>query len=263
MVFQLIDRKIRKAFSDAAIQYDVLTSMHKEIGRELLHKIIDTEKNERILDVGMGTGWLTKRVSFYFPESLIVGLDVAEGMVDIANEKKEGFHIIHAHAAHLPFQEGSFDIILSNLALQWIVDLKTVFQGCHISLKEGGRFHFTLFGYNTLNELFDCLQRVWQEKKSGQALSVRRLPTMAEVDLYLQETGWRNIRVDYERIKVHFPSMMDLLKWIKAIGANSLSAQTYLGKDFFKRTNDLYNSSFRDRLGICATFEVIWAEAEK
>ena len=33
MIIKLIDQKIRKAFSDAAMQYDVLSGLHKEIGR--------------------------------------------------------------------------------------------------------------------------------------------------------------------------------------------------------------------------------------
>ncbi len=69
MVFQIIDQKIRSAFSNAAVQYDALTSLHKEIGRELAKKVIDNEEADYILDVGMGTGWLTKKISFYFPDS--------------------------------------------------------------------------------------------------------------------------------------------------------------------------------------------------
>jgi len=33
-MLKLIDRRIRRAFSNAAMQYDILTGMQKEIGRE-------------------------------------------------------------------------------------------------------------------------------------------------------------------------------------------------------------------------------------
>ena len=66
MPLQFIDQRIRNAFSDASIQYDVLTGMHKEIGRELVDKIKDHEPAQYILDVGMGTGWLTNRLTYFF-----------------------------------------------------------------------------------------------------------------------------------------------------------------------------------------------------
>ena len=50
MLLKFIDDKIRRAFSDAAVQYDVLTGLHKEIGRELLAKAAAHEGNGPILD---------------------------------------------------------------------------------------------------------------------------------------------------------------------------------------------------------------------
>src|SRR5262245_13370989 len=110
-MLQFIDKKIRGAFSNAAMQYDVLTSLHKEIGRDLLKKAgnglkpFPTKDNvipspaepERILDVGMGTGWLTNRITHYFPGSIVVGLDFAPGMIEVAGDQNdEGFKIIQA-----------------------------------------------------------------------------------------------------------------------------------------------------------------------
>ena len=86
MPIRYIDQKIRKAFSDAAVQYDVLTGLHKEIGRELIHKVKEREC-QRILDVGMGTGWLTNRLTYFFPESNVVGIDFASGMIEMAKQK--------------------------------------------------------------------------------------------------------------------------------------------------------------------------------
>ena len=64
MLIKLKD-KIRKAFSEAADQYDILASLQREIGRELIKKIVrlptGMPEARCILDVGCGTGYLTAK----------------------------------------------------------------------------------------------------------------------------------------------------------------------------------------------------------
>ena len=56
---------------------------------------------------------------------------------------------------------------------------------------------------------------------------------------------------------------MSMIKWVKDIGANALVKDTYMGKDLLLRTNEYYNANYQDRLGIYATFELIWVEAKR
>jgi len=259
-MFKTIDKKICEAFSDAAVQYDVLTSLHKEIGRDLLKKITAREQCSRILDIGMGPGWLTKRIAFYFPESKIIGTDFAPGMIDLAKNNSEGIQLIVADAGALPFQNDVFDIIVSNLAYQWVADLEHAFQSCYASLNEGGVFCFTAFGRNTLDELFVSLENATEQKMQ---LPFHRLASQEKITHAMEQSGFQDIQVDYERIKVRFPDMMGLMKWIKNIGANTLRNGTYIGKDLITRANEYYEQHFKDRFGIYTTFEVIWVEAKK
>lgn len=262
MFLDAIDRKIRQSFSDAAFQYDILTSLHKEIGRELSRKVIDNEQADYILDIGMGTGWLTNRLSFYLPESVIIGLDFASGMVNTAKKKWEEINVIQANAAVLPFKKNSFDMIVSNLAYQWIQDLDRTLRGNYAVLKDGGKIYLTLFGFNTFKELFHSLE---QTKTNGR-ISVtpfRRLPAMHDVVQSLDAAGFKQVKSDYEIIKVHFPEMYSLVKWIKDIGANVLNHEVPVGKQWLERANCYYEDHYKDKFGINATFEVIWLEGTK
>lgn len=263
MIFQLIDRKIRQAFSQAAIQYDVLASLHKEIGRELVKKILPTDPCRRILDIGMGTGWLTGRMAYYFPESQVVGLDFAQGMVEYARKAHEGFQIIQADARSMPFKAESFDVIASNLAFQWIPNLTHVFESCRRNLHKDGRLCLTLFGHRTFEELFTCLDQSKPCRFDTSPLPIRRLVDCSGVEQALRQAGFSQSSVDYEIIKVHFPDMMALMKWIRNIGANHLGEDLHIGKEWFVRANDRYDQMYRDRLGIISTFEVIWVDARK
>lgn len=258
MLLKAIDHRIRRAFSQAAIQYDLLTSLHKEIGRELIRKIIPIEENENILDVGMGTGWLTGKLAFYFPESKVIGLDFSTGMVDKAKQQKEGFDIIQANACVLPFQENTFDLIASNLAYQWIGDLDRAFEQCYSCLKPGGTLTLTMFGHDTFRELFESLEHASNGKRS-----FKRLAKEEQIKQALENAGFLEVETNYEIIKVHFPDMMSLMKWIKEIGANALEKESFIGKDLLKSANQYYNENFQDKFSIYATFEVIWAQARK
>lgn len=261
-MLNLIDQKIRKAFSSAAMQYDILTSLHKEIGRELLKEIDIKEGPLHILDVGMGTGYLTKKLVNHFAGSQVIGLDFAKGMIDYAKREAEGFKIVQANANHLPFRSETFDLIVSNLMYQWVSDLPGAFANCHDKLKPGGAFHFTLFGHDTFRELFASLEKT-RRAESMNTLPIRRLPTVDHAQSALEHAGFRNIDLDYERILVHFPEMKDLVRWIKDIGANALAKEFFIGKEWLSRASDYYDEHNRDRFGIVSTFEVIWGKARR
>lgn len=264
MILKSIDQKIRRAFSDSALQYEALTSLHKEIGRELTHKIPDVSFS-KILDIGMGSGWFTNRLKTLFPDSLVVGLDFADGMVDAARKYTEGFRIIQADASALPFKEASFDLITSNLAYQWVEDLPMAFERSYAVLGKEGILSLTMFGYETLQELFEALEYSTEENslQPGSFGPVRRLAKCEEIEEALESAGFEEVNVNSERIKVRFPDMMGLVQWTKNIGANNLEKNIYVGKDFLLRANDYYNEHFRDSFGITATFEVVWASGRK
>ncbi len=80
----------------------------------------------------------------------------------------------------------------------------------------------------------------------------------------LQEAGFRDVKIDYELIKVEFKDVHDLLNWLKNIGANRISTdKVFLGKQMLARVGEHYRSHFPYNDGICASFEVIWVYAKR
>jgi len=251
--------KIRRSFSDAADQYDILTSLHKEIGRELVKKVVKLNASN-ILDVGCGTGYVANKAKFFFPESRIIGIDIAEGMIEKAKALHEGIPIewVCADANILPFENNAFDLVLSNLAYQWMDNLPRSFAEVVRTLNTEGVFNITLFGHRTCQELFASL------KKVDPKINLRTLPSVKQVQEALIFAGFREATVDFELIKVQFKDVTDLLTWLKAIGANQLSdQQIFLGKNKLQQLQEYYSVHFPYHEGICASFEVIWVYAKK
>ena len=258
MIFSLIDKKLRKAFSDADMQYDVLASLQKEIGRELVKKIESLEDSRYILDAGMGTGWMTHRLSNLFPEAKVIGLDAAWGMIEQACKKYEGLRTTQADARQLPFKKEIFDVVISNLAYQWMIDLEKAFAEVHHALKDNGVFCLTMFGRETLSELFTAIDAV-----EGKNFLIERLAGREEIENALKKTNFCHVDIETEMIKVHFPDMLALMKWLKDIGANILPKNGFIGKEVMFEASEFYKKNFSDRLGIIATFEVIWIKTQK
>ncbi len=261
MPIKIINQKVCKAFSDAAGQYEQLTSLHKDIGRELIKRIRAPNDAPSILDVGMGTGWLTGQLCSFFPQSLVVGVDFAPGMIEVASRlNEEEFTIIGADARCLPFRSETFDVIVSNLAYHWLEDLPSAFAQCHRTLKKGGILGLTMCGRQTFDELFLALEKT---QGPGEIFAIRRLPPEELIAESLQKAGFKNAEIKQEQKRLRFSEMMGLIQWIKDIGANALAQDIYIGKAWLKRASEYYNQHCKDRLGIYATFEVVWVVAKK
>lgn len=259
MIEPLCCQKVRDAFSAAAFRYDQLTDVHQKIGKELMNRVGSEEISGSILDIGMGSGWFTQHLTATFPKSMVVGLDFASGMIACARQRRKGFKIVQADAAHLPFKKSSFSLIASNLAYQWVRDLSLGFSSCRFCLKKTGKLYLTMFGHDTFQELFTALDTCADQKK----VIIRRLAKESQVSKALKNAGFGGIRIQAQRKKVYFRDMLSLMKWIKDIGANTLPGNLYLGKDLLQKANGYYSDRFKDTHGVYATLEVIWVEAAR
>lgn len=93
----------------------------------------------RIVDVGMGTGLVTRAaVHITGDAQLVVGVDPSPGM--IANAKlPEGVTVVEGCAEDIPFPDCSFDFLSMGYALRHISDLSIAFKEFHRVMKPGAK----------------------------------------------------------------------------------------------------------------------------
>jgi SAM-dependent methyltransferase len=111
---------------------------------------------QRILDMGCGTGMSSQPLAEAWPQAEIHAVDIAEPMLRYAHARSEAMGVpIHYHlanAAHTPFADGSFDLVVSTIMLHEIPQKLTrqVIAECHRLLKPGGvMVHNDLVGWPT------------------------------------------------------------------------------------------------------------------
>jgi ubiquinone/menaquinone biosynthesis C-methylase UbiE len=74
--------------------------------------------SDRVLDVGCGTGYFARRISPRIePGGTVVGIDPSRPMLDYASRHAPAnCTFLAAGAERLPFEEASFDVVVSSLA---------------------------------------------------------------------------------------------------------------------------------------------------
>ena len=132
--------------------YDPLVSfMGAARAREELIKQASIYPNQRVLDLGCGTGTLVVLLKRKYPSAEIVGLDPDPKALRRARKKVRragvSVQLDEGFADELPYDEGTFDRVLSSLMLHHLEDqdrekmLREVLR----VLKPGGSFHLLDF----------------------------------------------------------------------------------------------------------------------
>jgi malonyl-CoA O-methyltransferase len=249
----------------AATTYDQSAFVQKEIGQRLIDRLsLLKTPPQTILDVGAGTGFLTRQLQQKFPNSHIIGLDLASGMTRFAKSKqpwqlwKNRPFYLCADMESLPFSAQRFDLIFSNFTLQWCFNLEQTFAEFMRVLKPHGLLFFTSLGPQTLHEL----------KQSFAAHSpfthVNEFMDMHDYGDLLVKTRFSDPVMDMEMIRVTYPQVKHLLQDLKATGARNLNPQRQKGlssKHHFSRMIKAY-AAFKQLDNLYpATFEIIYGHA--
>ena len=108
--------------------------VHDAVVRVLRH-----HEPRTLLDLGCGTGLLTRRIRREFPGTSVVGCDFSHGMLQQAEEHRHGNAWVQGDATRLPLREGCFDTIVSTEAFHWFPDQPAAVAECFRVLAPGGR----------------------------------------------------------------------------------------------------------------------------
>jgi malonyl-CoA O-methyltransferase len=258
-------RDIARSFSMASKTYDASAFVQKEIGQRLLERLdLLKAPPNTILDVGAGTGLLTRQLQQKFPKSRIIGLDLAQGMTQFA-KSKQPWHLwknrpfyICGDTEALPFANKSIDLIFSNFTLQWCFNLKQVFAEFKRVLKPNGMLFFTTLGPQTLIELRTC----WE--KANPHTHVNDFVDMHDIGDIILNSRFCDPVIDMEMITATYRDIKQLLIDLKATGARNMNLTRHKSitrKQDFKRMLEAYEA-FKQNDGLYpATFEVIYGHA--
>jgi len=170
--------------------------------------------------------------------------------------------LVAADEEALPFGDGTLDLVVSALALQFINDLPGVLVQIRRALKPDGLFLAALLGGETLSELRQSFAAAESEVEDGASPRVAPFSDLRELGALLQRAGFALPVTDVDRVTVRYASAFDLMHDLRRMGAtNALSARrrTPLKRATLMRMAEIYAQRFADADGrVRATFEILW-----
>jgi SAM-dependent methyltransferase len=172
------------------------------------------------------------------------------------------FARVAADEEMLPFAEGSLDLVVSALALQFVNDLPGTLVQIRRALKPDGLFLAALAGGDTLTELRQAFAAAESEHEGGISPRVAPFADTRELGALLQRAGFALPVTDSERITVRYADAFALMADLRRMGATNALVErrrTPLKRATLMRMAEIYARNFSDADGrIRATFEIIW-----
>ncbi|MCA1773053.1 MAG: malonyl-ACP O-methyltransferase BioC [Halomonas sp.] len=200
---------VAHAFSRAAPRYDALAGAQRHIGDTLWSTL--PGRASQVLDLGCGTGYWTHRLAQRYPDAQLTGLDIAPGMLAQAQAcygPRIRWQLGNAEA--LPFAAERFDLVFSNLAIQWCRDIGMVMNELQRVLARGGQAHLTTLLPGTLVEV----AHAWQRPEA-----LLQTPDRNELVRAIEHSGLTPIHQHAERRTFHYPDLNAVMASIKGVGA--------------------------------------------
>lgn len=259
---QVFDQqRIRKAFDKAADSYDEAAVLQKEVCKRLLEKLdVVCLSPEWILDAGTGTGEAVKPLQKKFKKAELVLLDLSESMLHKAVKQGQLFkkpHAVCGNIESLPFVDQSFDLLFSNLAMQWCNDFGAALAEFKRVLKPGALLQFSTFGPDTLKEL----RASWE--KVDEAVHVNNFIDMHDIGDALLQAGFAEPVMESEIITVNYKEVDTLMQDLRDIGANVTAnghRQGLLTRNMLSQLREAYEFYRQDEV-LPATYEIVYGHA--
>jgi ubiquinone/menaquinone biosynthesis C-methylase UbiE len=134
-----------------------------------------------VLDVGCGTGKLLRRAHTCWPQAQLIGVDPANGMIEVAKRLTPDATFYTGMAEALPLQDASVDLALSTLSFHHWQNQAAGIREIARVLRPEGCFILVDIGFP------DWLVRVFRMKRFHSFAQLRTLFTQAGLHVQTQQ----------------------------------------------------------------------------
>ncbi|UEG54452.1 methyltransferase domain-containing protein [Mucilaginibacter daejeonensis] len=198
--------------------YDDKHSFVSQFGENVL-ELLDVKAGESILDIGCGTGDLTKLIKEQGAD--VIGTDNSPEMIAQARFKYPDVRFEVEDAANFTV-EYPCDAVFSNAALHWIHNSAGVIRSVFEALKPGGRFVAEMGGKGNVGKLRAALKQVLQQR--GYTMQAETqiwyFPSLGEYTNLLERGGFRvTYAAHFDRKTPLQDGDQGVAKWIKMFGS--------------------------------------------
>jgi SAM-dependent methyltransferase len=169
-----------------------------------------------------------------------------------------------------PFADGSIDLVVSALSLQWVNDLPGALAQVRRALRPDGLFLATFVGGDSLTELRESFLTAEAELTGGATPRVAPFADVRDLGGLLQRAGFALPVTDQDRLTLRYATPLDLMRDLKAMGAGNVlreRSRRPLRRSVLSRAMEIYADRASDPDGrVRATITLVsmsgWAPHE-
>lgn len=207
---------------------------------DLAVKMSAVKKNDKVLDMGCGTGFLSLKYMAKVP-CTITAIDNSKEMLSIFKDKVKHLGLeysvkcILCDASDMKFKDNSFDIAAGTVALHHIKDKQPVINRIYKLLKPGGRIVIGELDIDTTGKIDDIkrLKRIMEylteelthavkgagEKALSQMFDNGKKHLLNDGEYCISAKQWANLckKAGFKKIKIGTVSSFKRLKVIAAV----------------------------------------------
>ncbi len=219
---QVNPKILKQKFEKSMPKYDANAIVQREMAERLVALLSQNcgKKFARILELGSGTGVLTKLIERNLDYDFLTCNDIVEKSRFYLENLGLKFDFILGNSAKIK-PNGHPDLIISNAMFQWFADLAPVLQHYSRVLNSDGVLAFSTFSTENFKEIRDVL---------GVSLNYLNIEQIQEV----LHPNFDVVAIEeFERV-LEFSSPLELLAHLKNTGVNSISS----GKMTFAQVKD-------------------------
>jgi NADH dehydrogenase [ubiquinone] 1 alpha subcomplex assembly factor 5 len=255
----LFDRRAWRCHRDRAARIGPVDFLHAEVADRLFDRLNDVRRQFRmVLDLGAHGGAVSRGLKCRAGVEQLVSTDPSLAFL----ERLDSTRVAAADPELIPFRSGSFDLVISALALHWVGDLPGTLVQLRRVLKPDGLLLAAMLGGGTLVELRTVLLEAELSEEGGASPRVSPAAELGDVAGLLLRTGFAMPVADAEKITVTYPDALVLMRDLRGMGeTNALAARrrTPLRRATLARAAALYVEHFGLSDGrIPVSFEILF-----
>lgn len=192
-----------------------------QYGAELI-QLLAPQTNDRILDLGCGTGQLTAQIAALGAE--VIGLDVSPEMVEQARANYPGLAFTVGDARNFQVEQ-PVDAVFSNATLHWVLEPNAAIACIYEALKPGGRLVAEFGGRGNVQTIATALTRALQQIDAAD-LHLWYFPSVSDYTTRLEQQDFEVVyAVLYDRPTV-LAGEAGLENWLQMFAGAALAALT-------------------------------------
>lgn len=253
---------VTRRFSAAADTYDAHADIQRKVVLRLADFLDKACEPKRVLEVGCGSGQLTRVLVERYPLARIQAVDISARMVHVSrNTFGDRVQFTVRDASQLEARP-CYDLVASSSSLHWMAPIDKTVQRLADLLAPGGRFIAAVMLNRTLGELRTARLKVAPSKPP-----LGRLPESGEVLSAIEKADLVLEKHDDEILTGSYTSAEGFLQSIHEqglTGGDVSRAHTPLTRGELDRLVRLYHADHRDEDGrVVATFRLLYVSARK